>query len=460
MNTEKYEEDYTSSTSISPSEKKSILKIQKSKVWGSDNSSESPTEKKKKSKTGIEEKRSMMSFKMYVDNTEDFQKDEKLPDRIEGKYFYDYNILNVDMILIKKFDQDKKNNLIKLEKELEMENLKISGRQNLIERRSSRKKVKEIEEQIRKYDLNVDKNIYIMKSKSLLDVYRKIGVISTIVSFTSNDVKENDLTNPEDEESQIYRHKIISAYLEIARKYIPIDLIREKTDFRCCPNCGISYDEVDLIEEDGATICPNCGLERINIIKTQFYSDGSRLNNSKNNYEDRANFYKVLLRYQGKQQNKPTKQLYDKLDEYFLSRGLLSSKEYNKLPLLDNGTKKGTSREMMFEALSNINCSGYYDDINLICSVYFGWILEDISHLEDDIMKDYDKFKTAIDNLPDLEGRKSSLNSQWTLYVLLKRRDSSCKSKNFKIPSTPSILEYHKIKTKEAFKVLGWDYFH
>ena len=67
-------------------------------------------------------------------------------------------------------------------------------------------------------------------------------------------------------------------------------------------------------------------------------------------------------------------------------------------------------------------------------------------------------FKQEINSLPDLEGRKSSLNSQWTLYVLLKKRGYPCKSKDFKIPATPYILEYHKIKTKEAFERLGWEY--
>ena len=209
--------------------------------------------------------------------------------------------------------------------------------------------------------------------------------------------------------------------------------------------------------DDDCTICPNCGLEKINIIKSAFYADGGRINNCRNNYEDRANFEKVLMRYQGKQVTKPGKDLYIKLDEYFISRGLLSSKEYNALPLTGDGTKAGTSREMMFDVLSNIGCSGYYDDINLICSVFFGWTLPDVSHLEDDIMKDYDEFQAVYDQLPDRDGRESSLNSQWKLFILLKRRGWPCKAKDFKIPTTASILEYHKIKTKQIYQILGWD---
>ena len=58
----------------------------------------------------------------------------------------------------------------------------------------------------------------------------------------------------------------------------------------------------------------------------------------------------------------------------------------------------------------------------------------------------------------DREGRKSTLNAQWKLYILLKRRGWDCKSRDFKIPTTQDIYEYHKIKTKEIFQILGWDY--
>ena len=177
-----YNEDYLSSSSVSPPDKKSILKIKKSKVWTNENSlefsSESPSEINKKLKL----EREVKSFKNYVDNIEDFQESEKLPERIEGYYDYDYNILIIDEVIIKKFAQDKKNKLISLKKDLENENKKILERQTMIERRSSRKKIKEIEEEIEKYELNIDKNSYILKSKSLLNEYKKIGIIS--VSYT------------------------------------------------------------------------------------------------------------------------------------------------------------------------------------------------------------------------------------------------------------------------------------
>lgn len=434
-----------------------LMKIRKNYEWAqssSKNSSEISSNKKNKANKNENFMRETPTFKIFIEDLQaDTFVDETLPERIEGFYIYDYNILQIDEILNKKFEQEKRRQIASLHSKLELENVKVKSRQSMIERKASRKNIAEYEALIQKYEEDIDKKKYIEKSLPFLEAYRKIGPINNIVSFLSNTREE--ICAPENKEQQEVRHKIIASYLEVARKYIPIDLVRKLTDDDICSGCGIDTAEMEEIDDD-CTICPNCGLEKINIIKSAFYADGGRINNCRNNYEDRANFEKVLARYQGKQITKPGKELYIKLDEYFISRGLLSSKEYNALPLNSDGGKTGTSREMMFEVLSNIGCSGYYDDINLICSVFFGWVLPDVSHLEDDIMKDYDEFQAVYDQLPDRDGRKSSLNSQWKLFILLRRRGWSCKAKDFKIPTTSSILEYHKVKTKQIYEILKW----
>jgi hypothetical protein len=457
-------------TSFSPNDE-GIVRIKKSYAWSNSNSgsySESPSQfhtKQQKQQFHTKQQnnfqsRDMLSFRTYIkedeDKKNDFQEEENLPTSIAGFYIYDYNILKIDEIIKKKFSQDGVKKINKLSNLIELEELKIQERQNLIQRKASLKKIAEYEAEIKKHEDDIDRKIYIERSKPFIEAYNKIGPIKAVVSFLSNN--KETISSPETEEQQIYRHKIISNYLEIARKYITIDLVRNLLDVNLCPGCGIDTSKVEMIEDDSdSTICPNCSLEKINIIKSAFYADGGRINNSRNNYEDRANFEKVLLRYQGKQITKPGRELYMKLDEYFISRGLPSSQQYKAMPLLKDGTKEGTSREMMYEALSNIGCSGYYDDINLICSVFFGWTLPDISHLEEDIMTDYDEFQAVFEQLPDREGRKSSLNSQWKLYILLRRRKWPCRFKDFKIPTTISILEYHKIKTKECYQILGWE---
>jgi len=467
--------------------KKSIVIIKKSNVWSNSPSPlykgeeivETIKEIKEKEKQIVETRkettkeikeketkeidmRNMMSFKIYTSEEDEekgkFKEEEKIPNKIEGTYIYDYNILNIDEIIKKKLEQDKKNNLIILKNKLEIEKIKISGKQNYIERKNSKKRIEEIEEEIYNYENNIDKNTYINKTKNILIDYLKLGIVTNFVSFVKNN-KDEEINILEDSEKQNLRHKIISEYLEIARKYININLVRKLPTKTSCPGCDTKYEEMEMIEDDsGSIICPNCSLEKINIVKKPFYSDSCRVNNSRNNYEDRVNFEKVLMRYQGKQITKPGKELYEKLDEYFLSKGKMTSKEFLKLPLLEDGTKEGTSRDMIIEALGAINCSGYYEDINLILNVFFGWTLPDITHLEDLILKDYDQSQKIYELLPDKEGRKSSLNSQFRLYCLLKKNNVPCKFRDFKIPATPSILEYHKIMWKQICKVSGWEY--
>jgi len=403
--------------------------------------------------------RKMVSFREYVEDEkkEIFTEEEKLPSRIKGTYVYDYNILYIHEILLKKFKQDKNRQINLLSDKIQLEKNKIKSRQTLIERRKSQKKIIEYESELKKWGADVDMNKYLERSKYLISSYTKLGSIKQVVSFASNS-KDEQLISPEDDDVQKYRHSIIFEYLEIARRYIPIDVIREIPNKDSCPGCGIMNDELELIEdENGSTICPNCGLEKIAIARQPFYADGCRVNNSRNNYEDRANFEKVLMRFQGKQQNKPPKELYVKLDEWFMKNGLKSSEEYRKIPLNSEGKKDGTSRELMYKALGEIGCSGYYDDINLIMNVFWGWLLDDVSHLEDRIMKDYDLFQMVYEEILDKQGRKSSLNSQWRLYKHLRRLGYDCKANDFKIPSTPDILEFHKIKWGEGCKILGWE---
>ena len=416
-------------------------------------------DKNENEKQHEQNERNLLTFAEYVDEgeKEKFIIDEKLPESFSGVYIQDYNILHIDDVIKKKLEQDRRKLIDKYVKIIQQENIKIrQTKQNLIERKESRRKIADAQADIKKLENNEIKETYLLGTKEIIRKYAKLKPLNSIVSFKTNSKTEEV---KETEEQQLYRHSLISSYLEVARKYITIDLIRKKEESKFCSGCGLNLEEVELEEDEdsGSLYCKGCGLEKLTIVKSAFYSDGSRVNNSKNNYEDRKNFQKAVARYQGKEEDKPPKDLYMKLDEYFISKGMKSSREYAVMPLLPDGTKEGTSKDMMYEALFNIGCSGFYDHINLICAVFFGWLLPDVGHLEEEIMRDYDEFQSGYEMLPDKEGRKSTLNSQWKLYIILKHRNWPCKMREFKVPLTPSILEYHKIKTKEVCNLIGWE---
>ncbi len=434
------------------------IKIVKNNTWMSSSKIKLTSKNKNKNKRPQQFiNRKMVSFSDYVGkDNEMFTKDENLPQRIEGSYIHDYNILYIHNILLKKFSQDKKNNLSTFQNNIIIEKDNIEKLQTLIDRKRSRKLIEYYTTEIDKLINNYTREEYLLKSKKYIEEYKKLGSIYHVVSFISND-KNMNIVAPENENIQKKRHSIIFNYLEICRKYIVIDLIRDLPNLDCCPGCGVNIKDHPVVEDEtGSSICSNCCLERINIIRQPFYTDGTRVNNSRNNYEDRINFEKVLDRYQGKQNNKPPVELYNKLDIWFKKHGLKSSTFYQSLSVNEEGKKDGTSRSLMYKALGDIKCSGYYDDINLIMNVFWGWKLPNVSFLEERIMKDYDLFQIIYEEVLDKEGRKSSLNSQWRLYKHLKKLGHKCKKIDFKTPTTPNILEYHRRKWKEGCNILGW----
>ena len=181
----------TTSISSSPSSFSSIS-IRKNYEWANSNPKNKniPNEKAPMTSNESNFMRETPTFKMYVNEDEEqssFSEDEVIPERIEGFYIYDYNILKIDETLRKKFDQEKKKELTTLQNRLDLEKIKVQGRQSMIERKITRKNITEYETEIAKFLEDSNKKTYIDKAFPFLKAYEEIGPISTIVSFVSND---------------------------------------------------------------------------------------------------------------------------------------------------------------------------------------------------------------------------------------------------------------------------------
>ena len=416
------------------------------------------------------------SFNMYLTSEDKVQSvneyTDTIPDKVEGSYRYDFNILDIHKLIVKKFTHKKENDVAKLERILRNEEQKVNGKQNMVERKTSLKVIEQIRKDLNDILSDQSFNEYIYKVGPLLDAYSLLGTLSTIVSFAKNTKKDNNRDNddesPEDASSQAKRHQLILDFIEIGRKYIQIDLVREiKDGGNDCPVCGGQLDDSDSsLDEDGISVCTSCNIERISVVRTRFYQDNARTNNSGNNYEDRANFKKVLMRKQGKQPDKPLPELYEKLESYFIDKQIpridtgngpqfLTSHQIRNLPLNNEGEKTGTSRALMYKALKETGNSDFYDDIDVICNVVWGWDLMDFTHLEDKLMDDYDSSQRVYEVLP--KDRKSSLNSQFRAYKQLRRLGFPCRTNQFRIPTTHDILEFHNTIWVKICDVLGWE---
>lgn len=428
------------------------------------------TEEEESNFTGLK------SFNVYLSDDDKYNSvneyNDNVPDSIEGSYKYDFNIMEIHDVIMKKFKKQKSREIDDLKLQIKKEKERMKSRQNIIERKVTIKKIQQLEQKINSIRDESDFRTYINKIGPLIEEYNIMGTLSKIVSFSSSKKKDEDSEEelPEEPEIQEKRHEIIFDFLEIARKYIELDVIREVKDGNICPTCSEILDEEDLIsEENGTIVCPNCLTEKISVVRARFYKDNTRTNNSGNNYEDRANFEKVLMRFQGKQPDKPPPELYESLERYFTKYKLplidihsdgfptYVSSNYikNHLPLNSAGEKDGTSRGLMYKALKDSGNSRYYDHINIILHVMWGWELPDVSHLELQIMDDYDKSQRIYEILP--KDRKSSLNSQFRLFKHLRRLGYNCKSSNFRIPTTHDILEFHENIWAKICEELEWE---
>lgn len=385
-----------------------------------------------------------------------------IPDRIEGIYKNDYNILKIHEIIMKRFQWEKTDLINTLKKQLGINNHKLNERISMVERKNILIQIETINKNIIEIETDSKLKEYVYRSLPYIREYKNMGSISNIIVFESNlnndnsTPNANNLATPEDKVKQDKRHQIIRDYINIARDYINIDLVREMPKGYKCEGCGNDIEREDEEEDNGIFVCPNCNTERISVIQTPFYKDSMRVSNIRNNYEDRENFFKVFRRYQGIQSNPPPAELYIDIDLYLQKRGLPSCEEIKQMPLIE-GKRGNTSRDLMHTILSETNNSVYYEDINLICHNCWGWDLVDLSHIEDKIMKDYDLTQKIYNDLP--KTRKSSLNSQFRLFKLLLRYQDQIsypiRSRDFRIPSTRDILEWHENIWKDV-EVRAW----
>ena len=363
--------------------------------------------------------------------------DEDPPDLVKGSYTTDLNINKINEAILLRFSHfsttvPKINERISTLKELIEEEHRPENEIKLLQQEIAR-----YEAEVYDYTNSVSKNRYTTLVKPLLEEYNKVASSKSKGVVFFRKAKET-----EDEGLVKRRLQIIREYLDIAKEYIRLEIAHKTYLKLVCNGCGQDLTKYNIGEESGIFICPDCGHERETISHHSTYKDSQRVNiGNRNNYDDCENFRKALLRFQGKQLHKPPAKLYEQLDVYFHKIGKPLGKDVFSRPLED-GKKRGTSREMMFEALCDTNNSAYYDDINLILHTYWGWNLPDISHIEERIMEDYISTQQIYNSISQKD-RNASLNIQFRLFVHLKAVDYPCSKDDFKIQTSRDSLIFH-----------------
>lgn len=378
---------------------------------------------------------------------------ENPPDRVVAKYSEDLNIIKIHEAIMTRFAYEEAE-IPGLQARLQPGHREIAGLHSgmtVNERREYLQNVESMTSRLRHLQNRTALTNYLDKSLSILKAYKLVssdaskGIVSIRKLGQKPEVDPERISN---------RLNIIQQYLEVARDYISLDVVHINQIKARCPGCGIDFAQVVIDEESGLCIC-DCGVERENLSQHSLYKDSTRVNiGNRNNYEDWENFEKALIRYQGRQQNKPPQKLYDQLDVYYRKIQKSLGAEIRSRPSLSDGKKDGTSRQMMLDALCETNNSAYYDDVNLVMNVYWGWKLPDVSHLENQIMQDYYLTQQVYNSEPH-QGRDASLNTQFRLYVHLLAVGHRCSRDDFKIQTSRDSLEFHQEMWKKMCDKTG-----
>lgn len=368
---------------------------------------------------------------------------EDIPTKISGTYNEDYNIIYVDEIIRKKLRQEKFTHLQGLRHRFKtLESLSLQP-QTYVMREKTLESMKKISDEITQIETGEKLRIYDSRVKDIISEYRKYnGKVKTIIFDVEEEEKYEELDD--DLRDRIF---LIDTYLDIASEYIQIDVIRvNNRPSDICTGCGISLAKVATSEE-GTIRCPNpdCQTEHNVIILAKLAKDGSRINTN-NNTDDESidNFLRAFTRYQGHQADRPDESLYDELDAYFARHDRPSGEEIKLLPFNTRGRRGDTDHKMLWNALSQIGRSEYYEDANLIGNLYWGWTLPNVMHLKERIIEKYNKTQKVFYQIPPEErGRNSSLGTQYRLWRHLQLEGHECYMDEFKIAENPESIRTH-----------------
>ncbi|CAH6420814.1 Divergent Poxvirus Late Transcription Factor VLTF3 like [uncultured virus] len=368
---------------------------------------------------------------------------EDLPNKITGTYNEDYNIMYVDEIIRKRLRQEKFTHLQSLKSRYKtLETLSMQP-QTYITRERTLENMKKIQTDIQQIESGERLRIYESKVQDILAQYRRyVGKVKTIIF----DVEEEERYQELDDDVR-HRIALIDRFLDIAMDYIHIDVIRiNNRPSDICSGCGASLAKV-ATNEEGTVRCPNtdCQTEHNVIIMAKLAKDGSRINTSSTTDDESIdNFLRAFIRYQGLQPDRPDDSIYDELDFYFSRHDRPSGAQIRELPLNERGRRGDTNHKMLWNALSQIGRSEYYEDANYIGHVYWGWTLPNVMHLKERIIDKYNKTQKVFYQIPPEErGRNSSLGTQYRLWRHLQLEGHECYMDEFKIAENSESLRVH-----------------
>lgn len=352
-----------------------------------------------------------------------------IPDKIRTIYQNNYDIISLDKIIRLKIQNDKKVMLPQLQYQLNILNQKIQKPQFRNDRINTLNEINIIENKIENINNNKILDEYNNKVGSLLLYYKEHK--NTIKKFSLDTAPKNV-----DEKSDTHLDDIINTYINIAKNYIDIIVVKKEIkEFEMCENCNCNIESI-IASEKGIKICSECNCENVILLANSVNDDiPTKMYNKNKGLED---FMHSFDCYAGE------KLVGISLDTLILALNKhfsFNNDDIKSLPLNRNRRRGHTTPRMLWDALKTTGYSAYYKYYTYIAHIYWNWELPDIEKYRNQVISIYIDTQKAYELIPDEEKeRKSNLGLQYRLFKTLELVGHECWADEFRLPENSKSL--------------------
>lgn len=213
-----------------------------------------------------------------------------------------------------------------------------------------------------------------------------------------------------------------------------------------------------IMSHENMLVCEKCGFtpEQNNVSTSISFKDINRVNLASKYLYDRITHFKDCInQFQGKQNCTIDKSVYDDLIRQFLLHDLIPE---NHATIPKETAFQRITKEHIMLFLKDCRHTKHYEDVVLIHSYFTGIQPPDITHLENQLLHDFDQLTCLYDKKHRQQDRKNFINTQYVLYQLLKRHKFPCKKEDFNILKTIDRKFYHDDICKSLFEELHWNF--
>jgi hypothetical protein len=352
----------------------------------------------------------------------------------------DVNILDVDKEIRENFERSRskigeyRSRKIEIEETMEAHASILSP----FIRSSLQSTLESLNERIKSLELNTEYNNYVIDTYALIDSYKKALSAPVRISFIGKKIDSNEKVKD-----------IVQEFLSVAERYGYKRSAPPLTSTTCevCNNAEFES------KEDNVDVCVNCGYQRECAIGVPSHKDAKRINVTKYTYDRRVHFRDCMNQYQGKQNSTIEPCVYADLEREFERNYLLIKSDDKRIRY------KNVTKENITLFLKNLKYTKHYENVNLIHYNLTGVKPDNISHLEEVLLQDFDQLTKAYDSIykNNIE-RTNFINTQYVLYQLLRKHKHPCKGDDFVMLKTIERQQFHDDIMKSLFDYLGWNF--